>query len=144
MIQISLYMEVMTSANLYLLKGISTACGIPDFRGPRGVWTLEKQKEKETKQKGKKETKKRKVSKKVPEDDKQQDDSFENAQPSLTHMALLGLERAGKLKFIVTQVRVTLCELRCQSIVLMDITLECGFSSYKIWFSNRENGRAAW
>ena len=32
------------------------------------------------------------------------DECFENAQPSLTHMALLTLLNKGKLKYIVTQV----------------------------------------
>ncbi|XP_033099257.1 NAD-dependent protein deacetylase sirtuin-6-like [Anneissia japonica] len=60
--------------------GISTAAGIPDFRGPRGVWTLEKQ--------GKK-----------PETNT----TFDGARPTLTHLALLGLERAGVVKYVVSQ-----------------------------------------
>jgi mono-ADP-ribosyltransferase sirtuin 6 len=61
--------------------GISTACGIPDFRGPNGVWTLQRQG---------KPLPKAKV-------------SFLYAQPSLTHMALLGLMQGGKLKYICSQ-----------------------------------------
>ncbi|XP_014805151.1 PREDICTED: NAD-dependent protein deacetylase sirtuin-6 [Calidris pugnax] len=60
--------------------GISTSSGIPDFRGPNGVWTME--------EKG--------LSPKF-------DTTFENARPSKTHMALLELQRVGILKFLVSQ-----------------------------------------
>lgn len=61
--------------------GISTSCGIPDFRGPKGVWTLQRE------------------GKGVPEASL----PFHRAMPSLTHMALVELERAGILKFVISQ-----------------------------------------
>ncbi|XP_052021275.1 NAD-dependent protein deacylase sirtuin-6 isoform X2 [Apodemus sylvaticus] len=60
--------------------GISTASGIPDFRGPHGVWTMEE----------------RGLAPKF-------DTTFENARPSKTHMALVQLERMGFLSFLVSQ-----------------------------------------
>ncbi|XP_063119258.1 NAD-dependent protein deacylase sirtuin-6 isoform X9 [Rattus norvegicus] len=60
--------------------GISTASGIPDFRGPHGVWTMEE----------------RGLAPKF-------DITFENARPSKTHMALVQLERMGFLSFLVSQ-----------------------------------------
>ncbi|XP_061172161.1 uncharacterized protein LOC133181633 [Saccostrea echinata] len=74
MIRSSRHLVVHTGA------GISTAAGIPDFRGPRGVWTLE--------QKGEK---------------PQVSVTFDNARPTLTHMALVALERAGIVKYVITQ-----------------------------------------
>nr|XP_044991343.1 NAD-dependent protein deacetylase sirtuin-6 isoform X2 [Jaculus jaculus] len=60
--------------------GISTASGIPDFRGPHGVWTMEE----------------RGLEPKF-------DTTFESARPSKTHMALVQLERVGFLHFLVSQ-----------------------------------------
>lgn len=76
--------------------GISTSAGIPDFRGPRGIWTLE-------------DVQRKKKSKKSRARRRQEDDSsvvgatFESARPTATHMALVALERAGKLTLCATQ-----------------------------------------
>ncbi|XP_017773024.1 PREDICTED: NAD-dependent protein deacetylase Sirt6 [Nicrophorus vespilloides] len=60
--------------------GISTTAGIPDFRGPNGVWTLEK--------KGLKPN---------------VNISFNDAVPTKTHMALKQLVDLGMVKYIVSQ-----------------------------------------
>ena len=60
--------------------GISVASGIKDFRGPNGVWTMEK--------KGLK---------------AEFDIRFEDAEPSFTHMALVALEKKGYLHYVVSQ-----------------------------------------
>ena len=49
-------------------------------RGPKGVWTLEKQ------------GKKPEVSV-----------TFDTAKPTITHMALVELERRGKLQYLISQ-----------------------------------------
>ncbi|KAK9861379.1 hypothetical protein WJX84_010603 [Apatococcus fuscideae] len=61
--------------------GISTSCGIPDFRGPQGVWTLQKQG----------------LPFEAPAN------AFALAKPSLTHQALVALRACGKLSFVVSQ-----------------------------------------
>jgi len=61
--------------------GISTSCGIPDFRGPSGIWTL---------QKAGQPLPKAKV-------------SFAVAKPSFTHASLVSLMNSGKLTYIVSQ-----------------------------------------
>ncbi|KAL6660444.1 hypothetical protein ACP70R_001990 [Stipagrostis hirtigluma subsp. patula] len=75
MVQKSKHLVVFTGA------GISTSAGIPDFRGPKGVWTLQR------------------AGKGVPDASL----PFHRAVPSLTHMALVELERAGLLKFVISQ-----------------------------------------
>ncbi|KAI5674691.1 hypothetical protein M9H77_15055 [Catharanthus roseus] len=75
MIQKSKHLVVFTGA------GISTSCGIPDFRGPKGIWTLQRE------------------GKAMPEASL----PFHRAMPSMTHMALVALEKAGILKFVISQ-----------------------------------------
>ncbi|KAK3013168.1 hypothetical protein RJ639_007887 [Escallonia herrerae] len=75
MIKKSKHLVVFTGA------GISTSCGIPDFRGPRGIWTLQRE------------------GKSLPEASL----PFHRAMPSMTHMALVELEKAGLLKFVISQ-----------------------------------------
>lgn len=60
--------------------GVSTSAGIPDFRGPTGVWTLRAQ--------GKEPT--RSV-------------SSLNAMPTVTHMSLVQLQNTGHLKYLISQ-----------------------------------------
>jgi len=60
--------------------GISTNAGIPDFRGPQGVWTL--------KAKGLAPTK---------------STSTAAAKPTFTHMALVGLLQSGRMSYVVSQ-----------------------------------------
>ncbi|XP_038079094.1 NAD-dependent protein deacetylase sirtuin-6-like [Patiria miniata] len=60
--------------------GISTSAGIPDFRGPKGVWTLEKQGQKPD-----------------------VNVTFDGAVPTPTHRVLIELERTGFVKYVVSQ-----------------------------------------
>lgn len=61
--------------------GISTSAGIPDFRGPEGVWTLKAQ--------GKTRT--------------GSTTSTLKAFPTITHMSLVALQNSGHLKYLISQ-----------------------------------------
>ena len=54
--------------------------GIPDFRGPKGVWTLE--------MKGQR---------------SETDIKFEDALPTATHLALVSLVEKGFVRYVVSQ-----------------------------------------
>lgn len=61
--------------------GVSTSCGVPDFRGPNGVWTRERQG--------------------LPPPEASL--PFELARPGLTHMAIKTLHAAGKVVYVISQ-----------------------------------------
>ncbi|CAI5997152.1 unnamed protein product [Closterium sp. NIES-64] len=64
--------------------GLSTAAGIPDFRGPKGVWTLQGE--------GRWEEAAAAMGRK-----------YEEASPTVGHMAVAALVRAGIVQHVVTQ-----------------------------------------
>lgn len=91
------YLRNANRALVFTGAGISTASGIPDFRGPGGVWT-----------------RRRPVyfndfmnseAARVEHWDYKLEgyDQFRDAQPNAVHYAIVQLERAGKLCAVVTQ-----------------------------------------
>src|ERR1700723_3332497 len=77
--------------------GISTECGIPDFRSPGGLWTKNKPipfDEFMASQEARNESWRRRFA---------MADEFGDARPGRGHRALASLHRAGKIPAVITQ-----------------------------------------
>ncbi len=91
------YLRASQNALIFTGAGISTGSGIPDFRGPQGVWTRRKPvfiQDFMTSETARIEHWDYKL---------EGWDTFRNAQPNAVHHALVRFERAGKLLMVVTQ-----------------------------------------
>ena len=112
-------LEASTRVVVLTGAGISTSCGIPDFRGPNGIWTLE-QKEQNAAKRGKMANKKASSEhasttisaeavslKKKNESMKRSRQpvvmDFSQAKPSRTHRIITKLASTGHIRFCITQ-----------------------------------------
>ena len=91
------YLRSSQRALIFTGAGISTGSGIPDFRGPQGVWTRRKPvyfQEFMTSEAARIEHWDYKL---------EGWDGFRNAKPNAVHRAIAALESAGKVLMVVTQ-----------------------------------------
>jgi NAD-dependent deacetylase len=91
------YLRAAQRMLIFTGAGISTGSGIPDFRGPQGVWTRRKPvyyQEFMTSEAARMEHWDYKL---------EGWEAFRNAQPNAVHHAIVKLEKAGKLLVVLTQ-----------------------------------------
>jgi NAD-dependent deacetylase len=91
------YLRASRKTLIFTGAGVSTASGIPDFRGPQGVWTRRKPvyfQDFMTSEAARIEHWDYKL---------EGWDGFRNAQPNAVHDAVVRLEKAGKVLMVVTQ-----------------------------------------
>src|SRR4051812_34225286 len=96
-IELADYLRAAQQIMFFTGAGISTGSGIPDFRGPQGVWTRRQPVYYEdfiSSEAARMEHWDYKL---------EAWESFRNAQPNEVHRAIVKLDRAGKVAMVVTQ-----------------------------------------
>ena len=100
--QLAQWMREAKHCVLVVGAGISTAAGIPDFRGPNGIWTKEKE-EKDRKKQNKRLKLSEDSEKEVKEEEEKKTLSLDDARPTLTHLFIKSLLEKGVAKYLISQ-----------------------------------------